>query len=61
MHSYWENKQWFKEIDFAILGSGIVGINCALRLRKEYPQAKITICMFWKSFRNTFRPSIYEP
>ena len=43
MHSYWENKQWFKEIDFAILGSGIVGINCALRLRKEYPQAKITI------------------
>jgi gamma-glutamylputrescine oxidase len=42
-HSYWENEQWFKDINFAIIGSGIVGINCALRLRENHPKAKIVI------------------
>ncbi len=42
-HSYWENEQWFKDINFAIIGSGIVGINCALRLREKHPKAKIVI------------------
>lgn len=43
MHSYWENEQWFKNIDFVIIGSGIVGLQCALSLRKKHPKAKITI------------------
>lgn len=30
-------------IDFTIVGSGIVGLNCALYLRKRFPKAKILI------------------
>lgn len=41
--SFWEHKHWFKNIDYAIIGSGIVGINCALSLRKKHPKAKIVI------------------
>jgi len=41
--SYWEHKNWFAAIDFAVIGSGIVGINCALQLRKKHPKAKIVI------------------
>jgi len=44
MHlSYWEKKTWFSEIDFCIIGSGIVGLNCALQLRKKYPKAKLLV------------------
>lgn len=43
MHSYWEYQEWFKDIDHAIVGSGIVGLQCALSLRKRQPQAKIVI------------------
>jgi len=41
--SYWEHKTWFSEIDFTIIGSGIVGLSCALELRKKHPKAKIVI------------------
>ena len=41
--SYWEYKTWLSNIDFTIVGSGIVGLNCALQLRKQYPTAKIMI------------------
>ena len=41
--SYWEYKTWFSDIDFAIIGSGIVGLSCALSLRKKYPQSKIVV------------------
>lgn len=41
--SYWENETWFSHIDFAIIGSGIVGLNCALSLRKQYPKSKIVV------------------
>lgn len=41
--SYWEYKTWFSNIDFAIIGSGIVGLNCALSLRKKYPNSKIVV------------------
>ncbi|MBW1298969.1 NAD(P)/FAD-dependent oxidoreductase [Aquimarina litoralis] len=41
--SYWEYKSWLSNIDFTIIGSGIVGLNCALTLRKKFPQAKILI------------------
>lgn len=42
-YSYWELKEWFTNIDFTIIGSGIVGLNCALSLRKNHPKAKIVI------------------
>lgn len=41
--SYWEHKTWLSNIDFTIVGSGIVGLNCALSLRERYPKAKILI------------------
>ena len=41
--SYWERKTWLSNIDFAIIGSGIVGLNCALSLRKRFPKSKIVI------------------
>jgi len=41
--SYWEYKTWLSTVDFTIVGSGIVGLNCALQLRKQYPTAKIII------------------
>ena len=41
--SYWERKTWLSNIDFAIIGSGIVGLSCALSLRKRFPKSKIVI------------------
>jgi gamma-glutamylputrescine oxidase len=41
--SYWEYKEWFSNVDFTIVGSGIVGLNCALTLKKKHPKAKILI------------------
>ena len=42
-YSYWELKEWFTNIDFTIVGSGIVGLNCALALKKKHPKATILI------------------
>lgn len=41
--SYWEIKAWLSNIDFTIVGSGIVGLNCALQLKHRFPSAKILI------------------
>jgi len=41
--SYWEEKTWLSDIDFAIIGSGIVGLSCALSLRKKFQGAKIVV------------------
>jgi len=41
--SYWEIKQWFTDVDFCIVGGGLVGLNCALSLRIKYPNAKIIV------------------
>ena len=44
MHlSYWEIKNWLTNIDFTIVGSGIVGLNCALQLKQRFPKANILI------------------
>lgn len=44
MHlSYWEIKNWFSNVDYTIVGSGIVGLHCALRLRERFPESKILI------------------
>jgi glycine/D-amino acid oxidase-like deaminating enzyme len=42
-YSYWELKEWFTNIDFAIVGSGIVGLNCAISLKRKHPNAKILV------------------
>ncbi len=41
--SYWEIKTSFSNVDFTIIGSGIVGISTALRLRELHPKSKIII------------------
>lgn len=41
--SYWEIKNWLTNVDFTIVGSGIVGLNCALQLKNKYPKSKILI------------------
>jgi glycine/D-amino acid oxidase-like deaminating enzyme len=41
--SYWELKNWFTNVDYTIVGSGIVGLHCALRLREKFPESKILI------------------
>ena len=41
--SYWEHKSWFSNVDFTVIGSGIVGINCAISLKKKYPKSNILI------------------
>jgi L-2-hydroxyglutarate oxidase LhgO len=41
--SYWEIKNWFSNVDFTIVGSGIVGLHAAIRLRERFPKAKIIL------------------
>ncbi len=41
--SYWEIKTWLSDIDFTVVGSGIVGLNCALQLKERFPKSKILI------------------
>ncbi|MAU14625.1 MAG: FAD-dependent oxidoreductase [Muricauda sp.] len=41
--SYWEHKTWFSNVDFTIVGSGIVGLNCAIHLKDKYPKSKIIV------------------
>ncbi|MEX0315927.1 MAG: NAD(P)/FAD-dependent oxidoreductase, partial [Allomuricauda sp.] len=41
--SYWEYKTWLSNVDFTVIGSGIVGLNCALHLKEKYPNSKVLI------------------
>jgi glycine/D-amino acid oxidase-like deaminating enzyme len=41
--SYWEQKEWLQNIDFTIVGSGIVGLSTAIFLKKRFPKSKILI------------------
>ena len=44
MHlSYWELKNWFTAVEYTVVGSGIVGLHAALRLRQKFPDSKILI------------------
>lgn len=42
MISFWE-KQWFKRADFVVVGAGIVGLQCATKIKKRYPQREVWI------------------
>ncbi|MFD2100106.1 NAD(P)/FAD-dependent oxidoreductase [Flagellimonas iocasae] len=41
--SYWEYKTWLSRVDFTVIGSGLVGLNCALQLKEKYPKSKILV------------------
>ena len=41
--SYWEKESFFKSIDIAIIGSGIVGLSAAIRLKELSPNLKVMI------------------
>ena len=41
--SYWERETYFNNIDFLVVGAGIVGYSCALELKKNNPSASIII------------------
>jgi len=38
--SYWEYQTCLSNIDYTIVGSGIVGLNTALHLKSRFPKAK---------------------
>lgn len=42
-YSYWEIKSWLSNIDYLIIGSGIVGLSCALNLKRSFPKSKILV------------------
>ena len=41
--SFWEYQQVFKDLDFCIVGAGIVGSCTAIFLKEQFPDAKIAI------------------
>ena len=41
--SFWELETYFRNVDFTIIGSGIVGLSTAHHLREKHPEAKIVI------------------
>lgn len=43
MYSYWEEKNWFSNYDYIIIGAGIVGINTAINIKQRYPGKTVAI------------------
>lgn len=41
--SFWEKELYLNNLNFIIIGAGIVGYNTALQLRKKHPNSKILI------------------
>ena len=41
--SYWEIKSWLSNIDHIVVGSGIVGLNCALQLKRRLPKSNVLV------------------
>jgi len=41
--SFWERKEYFEQIDFLVIGAGIVGCSTAFHLKKRFPNAKIIV------------------
>src|SRR5690606_12091951 len=41
--SFWELETYFRNVDFTVIGSGIVGLSTAYHLRLKHPKAKILI------------------
>ncbi len=49
--SFWEKNTFFNDIDFGIIGSGIVGLTSSIELKKKFPNKKVVI------FERSFLPS----
>ncbi len=43
MLSHWEKDTWYDNIDFLIVGSGIVGLSTAIWLKRQAPDSKVLI------------------
>jgi glycine/D-amino acid oxidase-like deaminating enzyme len=41
--SFWEEDVFLKNIDYTIIGSGIVGLTCALKIKELHPKSNIKI------------------
>ncbi len=41
--SFWERSTYFEQIDFTIVGSGIVGLSAAFFIKQKYPDAKVLL------------------
>ncbi len=41
--SFWELETYFRNVDFTVIGSGIVGLSTAYHLRLNHPKAKIIV------------------
>lgn len=41
--SYWERDSFFRDIDVAIIGSGIVGLSAAIYLKEQAPLLKVVV------------------
>lgn len=41
--SYWEKETYLRNIDFLIIGSGIVGLSTAIHLQQKHPKKKVCI------------------
>ena len=41
--SFWEKEIFLQKTDFAIIGSGIVGLNAAIHLKETYPKSRVVI------------------
>ena len=49
MHvSFWEQQSFYNNIDYAIIGSGIVGLSAAIEIKNKTPNAKVVV--FEKGF-----------
>ncbi len=42
-HSYWEQKHLFGDIEFLIIGMGLVGLQTAINLKEKEPKAKVVV------------------
>jgi len=41
--SFWEKDTYFENVDVAIIGSGIVGLNAAIHLKTKYKKLKVVV------------------
>ncbi len=41
--SFWEKSTYLEGLDFAVIGSGIVGLNAAITFKEKYPSAKVVV------------------
>ena len=41
--SFWEEETYLKKVDYAVIGSGIVGLNAALQVKLLKPKASVLL------------------